>query len=59
MRTLDTDEGVAYIEFARPLQPSVMQGLRYIQGWALLVMPLIKCYNDHKDYLMADRLLTE
>ena len=23
--------GVAYIEFARPLQPSVMQGLKYIK----------------------------
>ena len=24
--------GVAYIEFARPLRPSVMQGLRYIKA---------------------------
>ena len=24
--------GVAYIEFARPLQPSVMQGLKYIKN---------------------------
>ena len=24
VRTLDTEEGVAYIEFARPLRPSVM-----------------------------------
>ena len=31
VRTLDTEEGVAYIEFARPLQPSVMQGLKYIK----------------------------
>ena len=23
--------GVAYIEFARPFQPSVMQGLKYIK----------------------------
>ena len=28
--TLHTEEGVAYIEFAGPLLPSVMQGLRYI-----------------------------
>ena len=51
--------GVAYIEFAGPLLPSVMQGLRYIYGWALLVTPLIKCNNDYKDYLIADRLPTE
>ena len=51
--------GVAYIEFAGPLLPSVMQGLRYIQGWALLVTPLIKRYDDHKDYLTADRLPAE
>ena len=31
VRTLYTEEGVAYIEFARPLRPSVMQGLRYIK----------------------------
>ena len=31
VRTFDTEEGVAYIEFARPLQPSVMQGLKYIK----------------------------
>ena len=30
VRTLHTEEGVAYIEFAGPLLPSVMQGLRYI-----------------------------
>ena len=31
VRTLVTEEGVAYIEFARPLRPSVMQGLKYIK----------------------------
>ena len=31
VRTLYTEEGVAYIEFARPLQPSVMLGLKYIK----------------------------
>ena len=31
VRTLYTEEGVAYIEFARPLRPSVMQGLRCIK----------------------------
>ena len=31
VRTLYTEEGVAYIEFARPLRPSVMQGLKYIK----------------------------
>ena len=31
VRTLVPEEGVAYIEFARPLQPSVMQGLKYIK----------------------------
>ena len=30
VRTLHTEEGVAYIEFAGPLPPSVMQDLRYI-----------------------------
>ena len=31
--------GVAYIEFARPLRPSVMQGLKYIKIGGLLVTP--------------------
>ena len=31
VRTLYTEEGVAYIEFARPLRPLVMQGLKYIK----------------------------
>ena len=31
VRTLVTEEGVAYIEFARPLWPSITQGLRYIK----------------------------
>ena len=31
VRTLYTKEGVAYIEFARPLRPLVMQGLKYIK----------------------------
>ena len=31
VRTLVPEEGVAYIEFARPLPPSVTQGLRYIK----------------------------
>ena len=32
VRTLVTEEGVAYIEFARPLRPSITQGLRYIKA---------------------------
>ena len=32
MRTLYTEEGVAYIVSARPLRPSVMQGLKYIKA---------------------------
>ena len=31
VRTLYTKEGVAYIESARPLRTSVMQGLKYIK----------------------------
>ena len=31
VQTLYTEEGVAYIECARPLRPSVMQGLKYIK----------------------------
>ena len=31
VRTLYAEEGVAYIVSARPLRPSVMQGLRYIK----------------------------
>ena len=31
VRALYTEDGVAYIEFARPLRPSVMQGLKYIK----------------------------
>ena len=34
--------GVAYIEFARPLPPSVTKGLRYIKMRALLVTLVIK-----------------
>ena len=31
VRTLYTEVGVAYIEFAGPLRPSVMQGFKYIK----------------------------
>ena len=31
VRTLYTEEGVAYIEFDGPLRPSVMQGFKYIK----------------------------
>ena len=31
VRTLCTEEGVAYIEFAEPLWPLVMQGFKYIK----------------------------
>ena len=37
--------GVAYIEFARPLPPSVTKGLRYIEMGKLLVTPVFKCYK--------------
>ena len=39
--------GVAYIEFARPLPPSVTKGLRYIKMETLLLTPVIKVHNDH------------
>ena len=39
--------GVAYIEFARPLPPSVTKGLRYINMGTLLVKPAIKIHNYH------------
>ena len=32
VRTLDTEEGVAYIVYARSLRPLVMQGLKYIKS---------------------------
>ena len=38
--------GVAYIEFARPLQPSVMQGLKYIKK-GVTGNALIKCHEDY------------
>ena len=47
VRTLVPEEGVAYIEFARPLPPSVTKGLRYIKMDTLLVTPIIKVHNDH------------
>ena len=47
VRTLYTEEGVAYIVYARPLRPSVMQGLKYIKSGALLVTLVIKRHNDH------------
>ena len=47
VRTLVPEEGVAYIEFARPLPPSVTKGLRYIKMETLLVTPAIKIHNDH------------
>ena len=37
--------GVAYIEFARPLLPSVTKGLRYIKMETLLVTPVFRCYK--------------
>ena len=37
--------GVAYIEFARPLPPSVIKGLRYIKVEMLLVAPVIKVHK--------------
>ena len=40
-------KGVAYIEFAGPLPPSVTKGLRYIKTRMLLVMHAIKIHNDH------------
>ena len=47
VRTLVPEEGVAYIEFGRPLSPSVTKGLRYIKMETLLVMPAIKIHNDY------------
>ena len=47
VRTLVLEEGVAYIEFARPLPPSITKGLRYIKMGTLLVTPVIKVHNDH------------
>ena len=39
--------GVAYIEFTRPLPPTVTKGLRDIKMGTLLVTPAIKIHNDH------------
>ena len=39
--------GVAYIEFARALSPSVTKVLRYLKVETLLVTPVIKYINDH------------
>ena len=47
VRTLVPEEGVAYIEFARPFPPSVTKALRYIKMETLLVTPVIKVHNDH------------
>ena len=44
---LSLRRGVAYIEFARPLSPSVTKGLRYIKMETLMVTPIIKVHNDH------------
>ena len=44
---LSLRRGVAYIEFARLLLPSVTKGLRYIRMETLLVTPVIKVHNDH------------
>ena len=37
VRTLVLEEGVAYIEWARPLQPSITLGSMYVKTGALLV----------------------
>ena len=42
---LSLRRGVAYIEFARPLPPSVTKSLRYIKVETLLVMPIIKVHK--------------
>ena len=47
VRTLVPEEGVAYIEFAGHLLPSITKGLRYIKRGMLLVTPAIKIHNDH------------
>ena len=59
VRTLVPEEGVAYIECART--PAILnyEGLNVHKGLALLVTPYIKCYHEHKDYLIIDRLGAE
>ena len=48
--------GVAYIEYARTPASPRSGGFNVHKGLALLVMPYIKCYHGHKDYLITDRL---
>ena len=45
VQTLVPEEGVAYIEFARPLRPSVTQGSMYIKIGTLLVTPALKLHK--------------
>ena len=55
VRTLVPEERVAYIEFARtPVIPHY-RGFNVHKERALLTTLVIKCYDDHKSYLMTDR----
>ena len=46
---------VAYIEFARTSPALHYKGVNVHKVVALLVTLVIKCYDDHKSYLMTDR----
>ena len=59
VRTLVHVEGVAYIECARTLASPCSGEFNVHKGLAFLVTPYIKCYHDHKDYLITDRLGAE
>ena len=59
MRTLYTKEGVAYIECARTPASPRYEGFNVHYGRALLIMLVIKCYDDHKGYLITDRYHAE
>ena len=50
MPTLDTEEGVAYIEYARTSITLHYKGLNVDKVGALLVTPALSAVNDLKDY---------
>ena len=50
VRTLVPEEGVSYIEYARPPTPLRYKGLNVHKVRALLVTPALSVVNDLKDY---------
>ena len=56
MTTLDTEEGGGLYRVRRPPPALSNAGFKVHLRWALLITSLIKRHDDHKDYLIADRL---